>query len=257
MLMLDVYDKPFDYLLQVENEYNKIVEKYKTRNVYYFNALREFRNEYIRQYDALIAKANILTYGNPEGKVDRKNRDRSDLYIKVLRRSQKYKNWENFFKAIGIAASFILIAKSLFGLFFKSPFISNNFELFTYVLTFVIGYVSVFFDSLFCFKSIKYSSCYPKNTREEKRWLKKYFRSIKDIIRAKNYLEILVEKEEAIEKLINIINTSNAYLKALDTISKMKKDVENAMYKTNVADVVNTLNNIIKQWKTYYGGNKI
>ena len=252
--MLDVYDKPFDYLLQVENEYNKIVEKYKTRNVYYFNALREFRNEYIRQYDALTTKSNLLIYGNPEGKIDRKNRDRSDLYIKVLRRSQKYKNWKNFFKAIGIAASFILIVKALFVLFFKSCFISNSFELFTYVLTFIIAYANIFFDSLFCFSTLKYSSCYPKNTRAEKKWLKKYLRSIKDIIRAKNCLEILVEKEEAIEKFIN---TSDVYLKALDTISKMKKDVENAMYKTNVADVVNTLNNILKQWKTYYGGNKI
>ena len=254
MLILDVYDKPFDYLLQVENEYNKIVEKYKTRNAYYFNALRELRNKYNRQYDALTAKANILTYGNTEGKIDRKNRDRSDLYIKVLRRSQKYKNWKNFFTAIGVAASFILIAKGLFGLFFKSLFISNNFELFTYVFTFVIGYVSVFFDSLLCFKSFKYSSHLPKNTRAEKIWLKKYVRSIKDIIGAKNYLGVLVEKEEAIEKFIN---TSDVYLKALDTISKMRKDVENAMYKTNVADVVNTLNNILKQWKTYYGGNKI
>ena len=254
MLMLDVYDKPFDYLLQVENEYNKIVEKYKIRNEYYFNALRELRNKYNRQYDALTTKSNLLIYGNPEGKVDRKNRDRSDLYIKVLRRSQKYKNWKNFFTAIGIAASFILITKGLFGLFFKSCFISNSFELFTYALTFIIAYVSVFSDSLLCFKSFKYSSCYPKNTREEKRWLKKYLRSIKDIIRAKNYLEVLVEKEEAIEKFIN---TSDVYLKALDTISKMRKDVENAMHKTNVADVVNTLNNILKQWKTYYGGNKI
>lgn len=254
MLMLDVYDKPFDYLLQVENEYNKIVEKYKTRNVYYFNALREFRNEYIKQYDALTTKSNLLIYGNPEGKVDRKNRDRSDLYIKVLRRSQKYKNWKNFFTAIGTAASFILIIKVLFVLLFKSCFISNNFELFTYVFTFIISYVSVYFDSLFCFKSLKYSSCYPKNTRAEKRWLKKYLRSIKDIIRAKNYLEVLVEKEEAIEKFIN---TSDVYLKALDTISKMRKDVENAMYKTDVPDVTNTLNNILKQWKTYYGGNKI
>ena len=254
MLILDVYDKPFDYLLQVEEEYNKIVEKYKIRNGYYFNALREFRNEYIRQYDALTAKANILTYGNPEGKIDRKNRDRSDLYIKVLRRSQKYKNWKNFFSAIEVAALFILIAKGLFGLFFKSPFISNSFELFTYVFTFVIGYVSVFFDSFFCFSILKYSAHHPKKTREEKRWLKKYFRSIKDIIRAKNYLEVLVEKEEAIEKFIN---TSDVYLKALDTISKMRKDVENAMYKTNVTDVANTLNNILKQWKTYYGGNKI
>lgn len=252
--MLDVYDKPFDYLLQVENEYNKIVEKYKIRNEYYFNALREFRNEYIKQHDALTAKANILTYGNPEGKVDRNNRDRSDLYIKVLRRSQKYKNWKNFFKAIGIAASFILIVKVLFVLLFKSCFISNSFELFTYVLAFIISYVSVSFDFLFYFKSLKYSSCYPKNTRAEKKWLKKYVRSIKDIVRAKNYLEVLVEKEEAIEKFIN---ASDVYLKALDTISKMRKDVENAMYKTNVPDVANTLNNILKQWKTYYGGNKI
>lgn len=254
MLMLDVYDKPFDYLLQVENEYNKIVEKYKIRNVYYFNALREFRNEYIRQYDTLTTKSNLLIYGNPEGKIDRKNRDRSDLYIKVLRRSQEYKNWKNFFTAIWVAALFILIVKSLFVLFFKSPFISNSFELFTYVFTFIIGYVSVFFDSLFYFKSLKYSAHHPKKTRAEKKWLKKYFRSIKDIIRAKNYLEVLVEKEEAIEKFIN---TSDAYLKALDTISKMIKDVKNAMYKTNVADVINTLNNILKQWKTYYGGNKI
>lgn len=254
MLMLDVYDKPFDYLLQVENEYNEIVEKYKIRNEYYFNALREFRNEYIRQYNTLTYKSNLLIYGNYQGKIDRKNRDRSDLYIKVVRRSQKYKNWKNFFTAIGVATSFILIAKGLFGLFFKSFFISNSFELFTYVFTFVIAYVSVFFDSLFCFKSFKYSSHLPKNTRTEKRWLKKYLRSIKDTIRAKKYLEILVEKEEAIEKFIN---TSDVYLKALDTISKMKKDVENAMYKTNVADVASTLNNILKQWKTYYGGNKI
>ncbi len=254
MLMLDVYDKPFNYLLQVENEYNEIVEKYKIRNEYYFNTLREFRNEYIRQYDALTTKSNLLIYGNHQGKIDRKNRDRSDLYIKVLRRSQKYKSWKNFFTAIGAASSFILIVKVLFVLLFKSCFISNSFELFTYVLTFVIAYASVFFDSLFCFKSLKYSAHHPKNTRAEKRWLKKYFRSIKDIIEAKKYLEILIEKEEAIEKFIN---TSDVYLKALDTISKMRKDVENAMHKTNVADVANTLNNILKQWKTYYGGNKI
>lgn len=254
MLMLDVYDKPFNYLSQVEEEYNKIVEKYKIRNKDYFDALRELKDEYNRQYNTLTTKSNLLIYGNHEGKIDRKNRDRSDLYIKVLRRSQKYKNWKNFFTAIGVAASFILIAKGLFGLFFKSPFISNSFELFTYVFTFVIGYVSVFFDSLFCFKSLKYSAHHPKNTRAEKKWLKKYFRSIKDIFRAKNYLELLVEKEEAIEKFIN---TSDVYLKALDTISKMRKDVENAMYKTNVADVTNTLKNILKQWKTYYGGNKI
>ena len=254
MLMLDVYDKPFNYLLQVEEEYNKIVEKYKIRNKDYFDALRELKDEYIRQYDALTTKSNLLVYGNHQGKIDRKNRDRSDLYIKVLRRNQKYKNWKNFFTAITVAALFILIVKGLFVLFFKSHFISNNFELFTYVFTFIIGYVSVFFDSLFCFKSLKYSAHHPKNTRAEKKWLKKYFRSIKDIIRAKNYLEILVEKEEAIEKFIN---TSDVYLKALDTISKMKKDVENAMYKTNVPDVANTLNNILKQWKTYYGGNKI
>ena len=254
MLTLDVYDKPFNYLLQVEEEYNKIVEKYKIRNKDYFDALRDLKDEYNRQYNTLTTNFNLLIYGNHQGKIDRKNRDRSDLYIKVVRRSQKYKNWKNFFTAIGAAASFILIVKVLFVLFFKSCFISNSFELFTYVLTFIVAYVNVFSDSLLYFKSFKYSSCYPKNTRAEKIWLKKYIRSIKDIIGAKNYLGVLVEKEEAIEKFIN---TSDVYLKALDTISKMRKDVENAMYKTNVADVVNTLNNILKQWKTYYGGNKI
>ena len=254
MLMLDVYDKPFNYLLQVEEEYNKVVEKYKIRNKDYFDALRELKDEYNRQYNTLTANANLLIYGNHQGKIDRKNRDRSDLYIKVVRRSQKYKNWKNFFTAIGAAASFILIVKVLFVLFFKSCFISNSFELFTYVLTFIVAYVNVFSDSLLCFKSFKYSSHLPKNTRAEKIWLKKYVRSIKDIIGAKNYLGVLVEKEEAIEKFIN---TSDVYLKALDTISKMRKDVENAMHKTNVDDVANTLNNILKQWKTYYGGNKI
>lgn len=254
MLMLDVYDKPFNYLSQVEKEYNEIVEKYKIRNKDYFDALRELKDEYNRQYNTLTAKSNLLIYGNPEGKLYRKNRDRSDLYIKVLRRSQKYKNWKNFFTAIGAAASFILIVKVLFVLLFKSCFISNSFELFTYIFTFIIAYANISFDSLFCFKSLKYSSCYPKNTRAEKRWLKKYLRSIKDIIEAKKYLEILVEKEEAIEKFIN---TSDVYLKTLDTISKMRKDVENAMHKTDVADVASTLNNILKQWKTYYGGNKI
>ena len=254
MLILDVYDESFNYLLQVEKEYNKIVEKYKIRNKDYFDALRELKDEYNRQYNTLTTKSNLLIYGNPEGKIDRKNRDRTDLYIKVVRRSQKYKNWKNFFTAIGAAASFILIVKVLFVLFFKSCFISNSFELFTYVLTFIVAYVNVFFDSLFCFSTLKYSAHHPKNTRAEKKWLKKYIRSIKDIIEAKNYLGVLVEKEEAIEKFIN---TSDAYLKALDTISKMGKDVKNAMYKTNVPDVVNTLNNILKQWKTYYGGNKI
>ena len=254
MLTLDVYDKPFNYLLQVEKEYNKIVEKYKIRNKDYFDALRELKDEYNRQYNTLTTKSNLLIYGNHQGKIDRKNRDRSDLYIKVVRRSLKYKNWKNFFTAIGAAALFILIVKVLFVLFFKSCFISNSFELFTYVLTFIVAYANVFYDSLLCFKSFKYSSHLPKNTRAEKIWLKKYVRSIKDIIGAKNYLGVLVEKEEAIEKFIN---TSDVYLKALDTISKMRKDVENAMYKTNVADVTNTLNNILKQWKTYYGGNKI
>ena len=254
MLILDVYDKPFNYLLQVDKEYNEIVEKYKIRNKDYFDALRELKDEYNRQYNTLTAESNLLVYGNHQGKIDRKNRDRADLYIKVVRRSQKYKNWKNFFTAIGVAALFILIVKGLFVLFFKSCFISNNFELFTYVFTFVVAYASVFSDSLLCFKSFKYSSRLPKITRAEKKWLKKYFLSIKDIIEAKKYLGVLVEKEEAIEKFIN---TSDAYLKALDTISKMRKDVENAMYKTDVPDVANTLNNILKQWKTYYGGNKI
>ena len=49
MLMLDVYDKPFNYLLQVEEEYNKVVEKYKIRNKDYYDNIRELKDEYNRQ----------------------------------------------------------------------------------------------------------------------------------------------------------------------------------------------------------------
>ena len=56
MLMLDVYDKPFDYLLQVENEYNKIVEKYKIRN--------EWSGKDKAECDNFISWANRLPYMN-------------------------------------------------------------------------------------------------------------------------------------------------------------------------------------------------
>ena len=246
MLILDVYDKPFNYFLQVEIEYNKIVEKYKIRNKDYFDDFRKLKSEYNKQYDALEAKSNLLIYGNPEGKVDRKNKDRSDLYLKVVQRSQKYKNWKNFFTAVSVAASFILIVKCLSYLFnFRPSFISNSFENFTYTIVLFAAWSSFFFDSMFYLKSFKYLHHSPKKTRAEKKWLKKYFHSIRNIIGAKSYLEVLVEKEETIEKFIRV---SDDYFKALDTISKMKKDVENAVHES---DVTNALNNILKKWKIY------
>lgn len=254
MPLLELHDKPFDYLLQVENEYNKVAKRFDTKTKEYFDALIELRDNYNKDYDALNAEANRLIYGNCEGKLERKHRDRSDLYIKVVQRSQKYKNWKNFFIAIGAAAVFIMLVQLLcYFLNIRTSFTSIGFENLVHILLVNAVWSAFLFDFLIFFKSFKYASTPPLNTRAERKWLKKYFNSIKDIISAKCYLEVLVQREEAIEKCIN---ASNTYTAALDVksevISKMKKDVEkvmdNFMYDR---EICTALDHVLESWKNY------
>ena len=250
MLLLELHDKPFDYLLKVENEYNKVVKRFDTKTKEYFDALRELRKQYNKDYDALNAEANKLIYGNPEGKFERKHRDRSDLYIKVVKRSQKYKKWNKFFTIIGDIAALILIVQILGRIFnFIPPFINNNFGL----IIMNVVWLGFLFNFIIELKSIKYASVIPKNTRAEKKWLKKYFESIRDIIGARAYLEVLVQREEAIEKYLN---ASDTYIAALDAksevISKMKKDVEKVIDDfMHDADINTALDHVLESWKNY------
>lgn len=254
MSILEIHDKPFNYLLQVENEYNKVVKKFDTKNKDYFDALRELRDNYTKDYDAIDAKSNQIIYGNPESKLDRKYRDRSDLYIKVVQRSQKYKNWRNFFIAIGAAAVFIILVRAIVWPFnFGSRFIGNGFENFLHIVTITAAWSGLLFDSIIFFKSLKYWSTQPLNTRAERKWLKKYFRNIRDIIIAKGYLEVLIQREEAIEKYINLGDTYIATLDAkTEIISKMKKDIEKVMDDfMHDGEVCTALDHVLESWKIY------
>lgn len=252
--MLDLHGKHFNYLLQVENEYNKVVKKFDTKNKDYFDALRELRDNYIKEYDAIEAKANQLIYGNSKGKLNRKYRDKSDLYVKVVQRSQKYKNWKNFFIAIGAAAVFIILVRAIVWPFnFGSRFIGNGFENLLHIVTITAAWSGFLFDSIIFFKSLKYWPTQPLNTRAERKWLKKYFQNIKDIIVARSYLEILIQREEAIEKYINLGDT---YITALDAkteiISKMKKDVEKVMDDFMYdGEICTALDHVLESWKIY------
>lgn len=255
MPLLELHDKPFNYLLQVENEYNKVAKRFDTKTKEYFDALRELRDNYNKDYDVLNAEANILIYGNAEGKLERKHRDRFDLYMKVVQRSQKYKNWKNFFIAIGIAAVFIILVQILFYLLnFRTPCASIGFEMFIMMVILTASLADVLFEGIIFFKSFKYiGTGLPNNTRAERKWLKKYFNSIKDIINAKFYLEVLVQREEAIEKCIN---ASNTYIAALDVksevISKMKKDIEKVMDDfMHDGEVYTALDHVLESWKNY------
>lgn len=254
MALLEIHDKPFNYLLQVEKLYNKTVERFDFKTKDYFDALRELRDNYIKEYDALNAKSNQLIYGNPEGKLDRKNRDRSDLYIKVVQRSKKYKTWNNFFMAIGAAAVFILIFQVI-RLFFDTGtiFVNEKFDMVCHIILITAAWSSLIFNSIIGLKSFKYISTSPHNSKAERKWLKQYFKNISDIIDARAYLEVLVQREEMVEKYINV---SETYMKALDvkseTISKMKKDIEKVMddfmYDANVETA---LSHVLESWKDY------
>ena len=197
-------DGKHDYMLEVETLYNNVIKDFDTKNKEYFDALREFRDQYNKEYDAINAKANLIIYGNPEGKIDRKNRDKSDLYIKVVQRSQKYKNWRNFFTAIGAAAVIILIFR-VTRLFIDSNtvFVNEAFDMVCHIILVTAAWSGLLFDSVIYSKSLKYMFL-PHNNKADRKWLKKYFRNIKDMINARAYMEVLVQREEYVEKYLDL-----------------------------------------------------
>ena len=197
-------DGKHDYMLEVETLYNNVIKDFDTKNKEYFDALREFRDQYNKEYDAINAKANLIIYGNPEGKIDRKNGDKSDLYIKVVQRSQKYKNWRNFFTAIGAAAVIILIFR-VTRLFIDSNtvFVNEAFDMVCHIILVTAAWSGLLFDSVIYSKSLKYMFL-PHNNKADRKWLKKYFRNIKDMINARAYMEVLIQREEYVEEFLEL-----------------------------------------------------
>lgn len=199
-------DGKHDYMLEVETNYNNVIKRFDTKNKEYFDALREFRDQYHKEYDEINAKANQIIYGNPEGKTDRKHRDRSDLYVKVVQRSQKYKNWSNFLFTIGAAAVFILIFQ-VTALFIDDRiiFVNETFDMVCHIILVTAAWSHLIFKSVIYLKSLKYTSA-SLPTKAERKWLKKYFNNINDIINAHAYLQVLVQREEYAEKYLNLLD---------------------------------------------------
>lgn len=272
-------DGKHDYMTNVEKEYNKVVKRFDTKNKEYFDALRELRDQYNKEYDEINAKSNQIIYGNPEGKMNRKNRDRSDLYIKVVRRSEKYKNWSNFLLAIGAAAVFILIFQvtTLF-IDARAIFVNEAFDTVCHIILVSAAWSLLVFNSTIQLKSFKYMFTSPRSTRADRKWLKKYFSNIKDIINARAYLDVLVQREEMVEKYLDLadraISREKTYQKIVDTkneliekrckqfdiamsikreaIYQMKKDIEKVMNGFACdADVNIMLGHVLENWKDY------
>jgi hypothetical protein len=64
----------------------------------------------------------------------------------------------------------------------------------------------LFFRSVIYLKSLKYISV-SLPTKAERKWLKKYFNNINDIINAHAYLQVLVQREEYAEKYLNLLDS--------------------------------------------------
>lgn len=205
--ILDLNGK-HDHMLKVENIYNKVVERFDTKTKEYFDALRELRDQCHKEYDEINAKANQIIYGNPEGKMNRKNRDRSDLYIKIVQRSEKYKNWSNFLLAIGAAAVFILIFRVTALLIdARVIFVNEAFDMVCHIILVSAAWSLLIFNSTIQLKSFKYIFASPRSTKADRKWLKKYFNNINDIINACAYLDVLIQREEYAEKYLNLLDS--------------------------------------------------
>lgn len=279
MALLELHDKSFDYSLQVENEYNKVLKRFDLKTKEYFDALRELRDQYNKEYDEIDAKSNQIIYGNPEGKMNRKNRDRSDLYIKIVQRSEKYKNWSNFLLAIGAAAVFILIFRVTALLIdVRAIFVNEAFDMVCHVILVSAAWSLLIFNSTIQLKSFKYMFTSPRSTKADRKWLKKYFNNIKDIINARAYLDVLVQREEMVEKYLDLadraISRDETYQKIVDAkneliekrckqfdsamkikreaIYQMKKDIEKVMDDFMYDAEINTaLEHVLDNWKDY------
>lgn len=272
-------DGNHDYMTEVEKEYNKVVKRFDTKNKEYFDALRELRDRYNKEYGEINVKSNQIIYGNPEGKMNRKNRDRSDLYIRIVRRREKYKNWSNFLLSIGAAAVLILIFR-VTALFIDARviFVNEAFDMVCHAILVSAAWSHLIFNSTIQLKSFKYMFPSPRSTKADRKWLKKYFNNIKDIINARAYLDVLVQREEMVEKYLDLadraISRDETYQKIVDakneliekrckqfdsamrikrdTIYQMKKDIEKVMNGFACdADVNIMLGHVLDNWKDY------
>lgn len=211
----EVYKKPHDYVNDFHKEWSPISKQYEKRTPEYFDEVRKFKKYWSERWEATEKKSNLIIYGfEEEPKRSRHERDRSDLYLKIVKRNPKYKNWQNFGFAL-ISTTLIMQIVALFnGFFHFLPGIQH--ETFTRAFT-LISYISLgiyWFPPLFFeIKAMKYYSKKMKGgykrTRKDDKWLKAYFASSLNLINTKLYVDTFFDFELELEKEINLITDYN------------------------------------------------
>lgn len=211
----EVYKKPHDYVNDFHKEWCSISEQYEKRTPEYFDEVRKFKKYWSERWEATEKKSNLIIYGFEEKpKRSRHERDRSDLYLKIVKRNPEYKNWQNLGFAL-ISTTLIMQIVALFNGFFhflpsiQHESFSRAFTLISYISLGIYWFPSVFFG----IKSMKY---YPKKikdgykrTRKDSKWLNAYFASCMNLINTKLYVDTFLDSELEIEKEIKLITDYN------------------------------------------------
>lgn len=211
----EVYKKPHDYVNDFHKEWSLISKQYEKRTPEYFDEVRKFKKYWSERWEATEKKSNLIIYSfEEEPKRSRHERDRSDLYLKIVKRNPKYKNWQNFGFAL-ISTTLIMQIVALFnGFFHFLPGIQH--ETFTRAFT-LISYISLgiywFLPLFFEIKAMKYYSKKMKGgykrTRKDDKWLKAYFASVMSLINTKLYVDTFFDFELELEKEMKLIDDYN------------------------------------------------
>lgn len=211
----EVYKKPHDYVNDFHEEWYTISKQYEKRTPEYFDEVRKFKEYWSERWEATKKKSNLIIYGFEEKpKRSRHERDRSDLYLKIVKRNPEYKNWQNLGFAL-ISTTLIMQIVALFNGFFHflpgirhDPFI-RVFTLLSYVALGIYWFPSIFFE----IKATKYyakklEGRY-KRTRKDSKWLNAYFASCMNLINTKLYVDTFFDFELELEKEIKLIDDYN------------------------------------------------
>lgn len=211
----EVYKKPHDYVNDFHKEWSPISKQYEKRTPEYFDEVRKFKKYWSERWEATEKKSNLIIYGFEEKpKRSRHERDRSDLYLKIVKRNPEYKNWQNLGFALISTTLIMQIIALLNGFFHFLPgiqheFISRAFALISYISLGIYWFPSIFFG----IKSMKY---YPKKikggykrTRKDSKWLNAYFASCMNLINTGLYVDTFFDAELELEKEIKLIDDYN------------------------------------------------
>lgn len=211
----EVYKKPHDYVNDFYEEWGPISMQFEKRTPEYFDEVRKFKKYWLERWEATQKKVNLIIYGFEEKpKWSRHERDRSDLYMKIVKRNPKYKNWTNFGLAL-VSTNLVMQLIALFNYFFHfmpgiqdTPFVWS----FTVMAYISLG-ISWLIPSFFECRSMKYFSKEIegryKRTKEDDKWLNNYFRSAMELINTKSYIETFFDYELELEKEIKLIDEYN------------------------------------------------